>query len=55
VFRAPWEAQAFATAVHLHAQGVFSWLERQITWQPKSRMLDSEATWTAARSIIVTG
>jgi nitrile hydratase accessory protein len=28
VFRAPWEAQAFATAVHLHAQGVFSWLER---------------------------
>jgi nitrile hydratase accessory protein len=27
VFQAPWEAQAFATAVHLHAQGVFSWPE----------------------------
>ncbi len=27
VFRAPWEAQAFAMAVSLQAQGVFSWTE----------------------------
>jgi nitrile hydratase accessory protein len=27
VFREPWEAQAFATAVLLHGQGAFSWQE----------------------------
>jgi len=27
VFREPWEAQAFALAVTLHRQGVFSWSE----------------------------
>src|SRR5947208_6172639 len=27
VFRAPWEAQAFAMAVSLHARGVFTWSE----------------------------
>src|SRR5688572_25017405 len=27
VFRAPWEAQAFAMAVSLHRQGLFSWSE----------------------------
>jgi len=27
VFRAPWEAQAFALAVKLHEQGHFSWRE----------------------------
>jgi nitrile hydratase accessory protein len=27
VFRAPWEAQAFAIAVTLHARGVFTWQE----------------------------
>lgn len=27
VFRAPWEAQAFAMAVRLHEQGVFTWRE----------------------------
>jgi nitrile hydratase accessory protein len=27
VFREPWEAQAFAMAVALHEQGVFSWSE----------------------------
>ena len=27
VFRAPWEAQAFALAVELHAKGIFSWPE----------------------------
>jgi nitrile hydratase accessory protein len=27
VFRAPWEAQAFALAVQLNARGVFSWPE----------------------------
>lgn len=25
VFEEPWQAQAFAMVVHLHAQGVFSW------------------------------
>ena len=27
VFREPWEAQAFAMALTLHAQGVFTWTE----------------------------
>jgi nitrile hydratase accessory protein len=27
VFREPWEAQAFAMAVALHARGVFTWIE----------------------------
>ncbi|HET7064318.1 MAG TPA: nitrile hydratase accessory protein [Rudaea sp.] len=27
VFRAPWEAQAFAMALALHARGLFSWNE----------------------------
>lgn len=27
VFAAPWQAQAFALAVHLHAQGLFSWTQ----------------------------
>lgn len=27
VFRAPWEAQAFAMALALHHKGVFTWLE----------------------------
>jgi nitrile hydratase accessory protein len=27
VFRAPWEAQAFAMAVSLHERGVFTWPE----------------------------
>jgi nitrile hydratase accessory protein len=27
VFEAPWQAQAFAMAVQLNAQGVFSWTE----------------------------
>jgi nitrile hydratase accessory protein len=26
-FGEPWEAQAFALAVHLHAQGAFTWAE----------------------------
>jgi nitrile hydratase accessory protein len=27
VFAEPWQAQAFAITVHLHARGVFSWTE----------------------------
>lgn len=27
VFREPWEAQAFAMAVHLHERGLFTWSE----------------------------
>ena len=31
VFKAPWEAQAFAMAVALHAGGVFAWKEWALT------------------------
>ena len=27
VFAAPWQAQAFAMALHLHAKGLFSWTQ----------------------------
>jgi nitrile hydratase accessory protein len=27
VFAAPWQAQAFALAVHLHARGLFTWTQ----------------------------
>jgi len=27
IFGAPWQAQAFALAVHLHAKGLFTWTE----------------------------
>ncbi len=27
VFREPWEAQAFAMAIELHARGIFTWTE----------------------------
>ncbi len=27
LFAAPWQAQAFAMTLHLHAQGLFSWTE----------------------------
>ena len=27
VFAAPWQAQAFAMALHLHARGLFSWTQ----------------------------
>ena len=42
VFRAPWEAQAFAIAVSLHRQGVFTWTE----W---AAALASELAAAAAR------
>ena len=31
VFREPWEAQAFAMTVALHARGLFSWTEWAVT------------------------
>lgn len=31
VFHAPWQARAFALAVHLHAAGLFSWEEWSTT------------------------
>jgi nitrile hydratase accessory protein len=31
VFRAPWEAQAFAMALALHERGVFTWSEWAVT------------------------
>ena len=31
VFREPWEAQAFAMALALHARGVFTWSEWAVT------------------------
>ncbi|MGZ9067497.1 MAG: nitrile hydratase accessory protein [Burkholderiales bacterium] len=42
VFQAPWEAQAFAMAVTLHARGVFTWRE----W---ADALGAELAATAAR------
>jgi nitrile hydratase accessory protein len=41
VFRAPWEAQAFAMAVMLHERGVFTWQE----WT--ARLADEIAAATA--------
>lgn len=41
VFRAPWEAQAFAMAVLLHERGVFTWPE----WT--ARLVDEIAAATA--------
>ena len=41
VFRAPWEAQAFAMAVVLHERGVFTWPE----WS--ARLADQIAAATA--------
>ena len=41
VFRAPWEAQAFAMAVLLHERGVFTWPE----WT--ARLADEIAAATA--------
>ena len=41
VFRAPWEAQAFAMAVLLHERGVFTWPE----WS--ARLADEIAAATA--------
>jgi hypothetical protein len=31
VFRAPWEAEAFALALQLNARGVFTWKEWAVT------------------------
>jgi nitrile hydratase accessory protein len=42
VFRAPWEAQAFAMAVMLHERGVFTWPE----W---AGLLGDEISAAAAR------
>lgn len=42
VFRAPWEAQAFAMTLSLHAAGVFTWRE----W---AAALAAELSATAAR------
>ena len=41
VFREPWEAQAFALAVRLHAQGVFSWTEWAATLAEEIRHAQS--------------
>lgn len=64
VFAAPWQAQAFAMAVHLHARGVFSWpewaeaLAQQIAAQPPVDSADDEASvyyrqWLAALEQLV--
>jgi nitrile hydratase accessory protein len=37
VFRAPWEAQAFAMAVALHKQGLFTWPEWAATLSAEIR------------------
>ena len=40
VFREPWEAQAFAMAVSLHASGLFSWNEWAATLADEIARLD---------------
>lgn len=64
VFRAPWEAQAFAMALALHQRGVFSWVEwadalaRQIQLAQQAGDADLGDTyyqhWLAALESLVT-
>lgn len=64
VFAAPWQAQAFAMAVHLHARGVFTWpewaeaLAHQIAAAPAVDSADDDASvyyrqWLAALEHLV--
>lgn len=58
VFRAPWEAQAFAMAVALHDAGVFTWTEWADTLGAASRGPDGEgespyAAWLQALEALV--
>jgi nitrile hydratase accessory protein len=65
VFRAPWEAQAFALALALHEQGIFSWpewaaaLSQQIARAQAAGDPDTGATyyrhWLAALESLVLG
>lgn len=64
VFAAPWQAQAFSMAVHLHARGVFTWSEwakalaRQVAAHTVTIPGDDDATlyyrqWLAALEQLV--
>lgn len=64
VFAEPWQAQAFAMAVHLHARGVFTWpewagaLAQQIAARSAAAAADDGATvyyrhWLAALEQLV--
>ena len=50
-FREPWEAQAFAMAVALHARGVFTWKEWAAALAARSSKRRRWATPTPARLI----
>jgi nitrile hydratase accessory protein len=61
VFREPWQAQAFALAVQLNAEGAFTWTEwaqalaRELASDPAddgSRYYDH---WVAALEVLVVG
>ena len=55
VFREPWEAQAFAMALALHARGLFTWNEWAATLADEIKRAQAAAIPTAARPITGTG
>jgi hypothetical protein len=55
VFREPWEAQAFAMAVALHARGLFTWPNGRRRWPMKSSAPRRPAMPIPARPITGTG
>jgi nitrile hydratase accessory protein len=59
-FGEPWEAQAFALAVHLHAQGAFTWTDwtEALAQELSSRAQGADAgyaCWVAALERLTTG
>jgi len=60
VFAEPWQAQAFAMAVHLHAQGHFTWpewaeaLSEQILAAGPDDVSDYYQHWLATLEVITT-
>lgn len=60
VFAAPWQAQAFAMAVHLHARGHFSWadwaaaLSDQIAAAGPADTTDYYEHWLATLEVVST-
>jgi hypothetical protein len=51
VFREPWEAQAFAMALALHARGLFTWNEWAATLAEEIKRAQAQAIPTPARPI----
>jgi nitrile hydratase accessory protein len=61
VFREPWQAQAFALAVQLNAEGAFTWTEwaQALAWELARDPTDDGARyyhhWVAALEVLVAG